>query len=297
MSKAFLRSWCYTCRSNLFQSFVAISGISLCRSAPLVIPFRGLSRKLFSTELQPRVDNIPIPSSNANSDEPLTTRSTESANDKSLQHRPWYLQVGTAVESSHPLTDRQQIPDLPETPPAILRSLLQHLSLEIGLDDLTLLDLRRRDPPPALGSNVIMIIGTARGLKHLNVSSDRLCRWLRRSGLHPYADGSLGRGELRLKRRRESRRAKLASMAGVQYAQKDDDLPNGWICVNAGIVEHEDESVQIEKLRERGFEGFGKRDGGTRIVVQMFVEEKRAEVDLEGLWDTNPNQEDRGHGV
>ncbi|KAN0081789.1 hypothetical protein V8E54_003087 [Elaphomyces granulatus] len=300
MSKAFLRPWCYACRTDIFQSFVSISGISLCRPPSLLFPFRGLPRKHFSTELQLRVDNNPIPPSNAGFDEPLTTRNNENADDdlsKSLQHRPWYLQVGTAAGPSHPLADRQQVPDLPENPPAILRSLLQHLSLEIGLNDLTLLDLRGRDPPPALGGNVIMIIGTARGLKHLSVSSDRLCRWLRKFELRPYADGSLGRRELRLKRRRESRRAKLASMAGVRYAQKDDDSPNGWICVNVGIVEHEDESVQVEKLRERGFEGFGKGDGGTRIVVQMFVEEKRAEIDLEGLWGTNPNQEDRGHVV
>lgn len=31
--------------------------------------------------------------------------------------------------------------------------------------------------------------------------------------------------------------------------------------------------------------GFGSRTNSPRIVVQMFTEEKRAEMDLEGLWD------------
>jgi hypothetical protein len=34
-----------------------------------------------------------------------------------------------------------------------------------------------------------------------------------------------------------------------------------------------------------GYIGFGSRSTAPRIVVQMFTEEKRAEMDLEGLWE------------
>lgn len=166
----------------------------------------------------------------------------------------------------------------------MLEDLLKHIFVEIGLDDLALLDLRGLDPPPALGGNVIMIIGTARSVKHLNVSADRLCRWLRSTyKLRPYADGLLGRNELKIKLRRQARRARIASKAGAIMDTKDDGITTGWICVNAGIVD-DGKIVQEQRLREEGFEGFGKIAGGTRIVVQMFTEEKRAEIDLEGLW-------------
>jgi Ribosomal silencing factor during starvation len=251
--------------------------------------------------------------------------------------------------------------------------MLEYLSVDTGLDDLTLLDLRTLDPPPALGANLLMIIGTARSVKHLNVSADRFCRWLRSNyKLRPYADGLLGRNELKLKLRRKARRAKLAASVGNTMYEKgggaDDGITTGWICVNVGqvedglvknaegqgetvaehnIQEEQDEAVAIKEpddeavteydIQEEQDEvvatqepadeaaakanitqaisdeaaaqssttqeeeeylnpdpssddqdsiyiGFGSRSNAPRIVVQMFTEEKRAELDLEGLW-------------
>lgn len=123
---------------------------------------------------------------------------------------PWYLQVQTPQISRSPLYERQQLPELPPDPPPVLQPMLEHISVDLGLDDLSLLDLRNLDPPPALGSNLMMIIGTARSEKHLHVSADRFCRWLRTTHrLTPYADGLLGRGELKLKMRRKNRRNRV----------------------------------------------------------------------------------------
>lgn len=146
-------------------------------------------------------------------------------------------------------------------------------------------DLRHLETPPALGANVIMIIGTARSVKHLNVAADRLCRWLRSTyKLSPYADGLLGRNELKIKLRRKARRARIASQSGAIVDEKDDGITTGWICVNAGVVE---EAPVQEREDFQGFEGFGAINAGTRVVVQMFTEDKRAEVDLDGLWQGN----------
>lgn len=173
-----------------------------------------------------------------------------------------------------------------------------------------------------------MIIGTARSHKHLNTSADRFCRWLRSTyKLRPYADGLLGRNELKLKLRRRNRRLKLAQSVGNTTAigaedgvgKYDSGITTGWICCNIGAVgeptpadnidhtadasdevEHavlsakdqerilEDEEAEYINPAEDDFKyrGFGSVSNAPRIVVQMFTEDKRLEMDLEGLWES-----------
>lgn len=208
----------------------------------------------------------------------------------------------------------QEVPPLPSDPPPILHPILEHLSIQIGLDNLVLLDLRHLEPPSALGANLLMIIGTARSVKHLNVSADRFCRWVRQMyKLRPYADGLLGRNELKLKLRRKAKKLRLAQSVGNTVAMQnpDDGITTGWICVNMGPVDEavlpevdgeEDGGEQINDLQAASedvaedeeeeyrnpsndhFVGFGSRVNSPRIVVQIFTEEKRLEMDLEGLW-------------
>lgn len=281
MAAALIRSArCHACRHDMLQSFMRVSGLTLTQTPRLS---NEPQRRRFFTTPYLKVESANHHLSDRNvatelhHDAPIPDESANSSQDV-----PWYLQVEPAIETTHSIARQQQIPDVPENAPPITREILQHLSLEIGLDDMVLLDLRGRDPPPALGGNVIMVIGSARGVKHLNVSADRFCRWLRSTyKLRPYADGLLGRNELKIKLRRKARRARLASSAGTTADTSDDGITTGWICVNVGSVD--DPSI-IQNMREGGFEGFGKVQGGTRIVVQMFTEEKRADVDLEALW-------------
>ena len=195
---------------------------------------------------------------------------------------PWYLQVDTPKRAPQPLSERQRLPALPESPPPILQPVLQHLSVDLGLDNLSLIDLRKLDPPPALGANLMMIIGTTRSERHLHVSADRFCRWLRSTyGLRPDADGLLGRNELKMKLRRKARRAKLLGNATEE--NEDDGVQTGWICVDMGAVESADPVPEDEPV-PKDFVGFGRRTDGVTMVVQMLTEEKREEIDLEGLW-------------
>lgn len=290
MAAALIRSArCHACRHDVLQSFVRVSGLTLAQTPRFS---NELQRRRFFTTPYLKVESANHLSSDRDiaielhDDVPIPDEATSSSQDL-----PWYLQVEPVIETTHPLARQQQIPDVPENAPPITREILQHLSLEIGLDDMVLLDLRGRDPPPALGGNVIMVIGSARGVKHLNVSADRFCRWLRSTyKLRPYADGLLGRNELKIKLRRKARRARLASSAGTTADTSDDGITTGWICVNVGSVD--DPSI-IQNMREGGFEGFGKVQGGTRIVVQMFTEEKRADVDLEALWTPKKDAKDQ----
>ncbi|WEW61191.1 ATPase synthesis protein 25, mitochondrial [Emydomyces testavorans] len=280
---------CYGCRSHVIQSFLAIADITF--PAPLYhkpFPRSQVQHQSSFSSLHGQSFRSQSAAHSTSSKEPLDDHGSEQHPDPASQtreHVPWYLKEETAEATSHPLGQRQLIPPLPDNPPPILEELLQHISVDIGLDDLSLLDLRSRHPPPALGANLIMIIGTARGVKHLNVAADRLCRWLRSTHkLHPIADGLLGRNELKIKLRRKARRAKLASNTMSSFDEKDDGLTTGWICVNVGCVENGKPATGGQK---RDFVGFGNVADSARIVVQMLTEEKRADFDLEGLWSGN----------
>ncbi|OWP06459.1 hypothetical protein B2J93_9232 [Marssonina coronariae] len=194
---------------------------------------------------------------------------------------PWYLQSGTPNEAPKQLPQCQRLPNLPTSAPPILQPLMQQISIDLGIDDLSLLDLRKLDPPPAFGANLLMLLGTARSEKHLHVSADRLCRWLRSSyKLRPDAVGLLGRNEMKLKLKRKAKRAKLLGSANDENT--DDGVRTGWVCVDVGSVEGCEEEVKTP--RHENFVGFGRRTDRVRIVVQMLTEEKREEIDLEGLW-------------
>jgi len=216
----------------------------------------------------------------------LSTQSTSedhvSAEEKSelvtKESLPWYLQVDTITKPPEFLLERQRLPEIPEDAPQMLQPLMQQLSVDLGLDYLTLLDLRKLDPPAALGTNLLMIIGTARSEKHLHTSADRFCRWLRSTyKLRPNADGLLGRDERKLKMKRKAKRAKL--LGNGMDDNGDDGIRTGWVCVDVGIVER-----TAEDEKPLGFVGFGQRSEGVKVVVQMLTEEKRAEIDLESLW-------------
>jgi len=174
------------------------------------------------------------------------------------------------------------LPDIPEDSPRLMDPLLNYVSDELGMDDLALLDLREMDPPPALGSNLLMVFGTARSERHLHVSADRLVRWLRGRGVTADADGLLGRNELKIKLKRLARKAKLLGNSGVMRGG-DDGISTGWVCVNLGMVGGSLE--EVEMLDDEGRPtGFGVPQTGTTIVVQMLTESRRHDLDLEGLW-------------
>ncbi|KAL8779253.1 MAG: hypothetical protein Q9213_007025 [Squamulea squamosa] len=203
------------------------------------------------------------------------------------QPLPWYLQVQTLRQEPKSVSERQRLPDLPDDPPPLLQPMLQHISIDLGLDDLSLLDLRDIDPPPALGSNLLMVIGTARSEKHLHVSADRFCRWLRTAHkLKPYADGLLGRGELRLKLKRKNRRTRMLNSVGASDSSNTDDgIRTGWVCVNVGMIEDGRATLQKDgDTRDDGYVGFDGEIAGVKVVIQMLTEEKREELDLETLW-------------
>ena len=282
---------CPNCRISIVRNFISLPGLSirtLHPSARRQYP-TARSRARFSSNAvkdgdghgfadEARDWNIRVEGNEETDDvEDAPQKGEESGEVSAL---PWYLNVDAPQRTSQPLLERQRIPDLPEYPPPILQPLLQQLSIDLGLDNLSLLDLRKLDPPPALGANLMMVIGTARSEKHLHVSADRLCRWLRSThNLRPDADGLIGRNELRLKLRRKARRAKL--LGSMTEDNDDDGVRTGWVCIDAGAVKSSETATET---MTQEFVGFGRRTDGVRMVIQMLTEEKREEIGLEGLW-------------
>jgi hypothetical protein len=300
---------CQSCRYDVLATFASLAGVTIrpalrLRNVSSSIPQKSChiltqSRRCFSVRAGTRQDQT-----REIAEAPLEEEVPEVETPASSSI-PWYLQVDAPIAPapSSALLDRQAIPTVPEDAPPILSPILTYLSDTAGLDNLLLLDLRHLDPPSALGANLIMLIGTARSVKHLNVSADRFCRWCRSNyKLRPYADGLLGRNELKLKLRRKARRQKLAQSVGNTLEQnRDDGITTGWVCVNVGAVDEavlqeaalEDIQEEVEDLDveeeeyvnpDDGYIGFGSRSTAPRIVVQMLTEEKRLEMDLEGLW-------------
>jgi hypothetical protein len=349
---------CYACRTSILDALTSLAGVSIA-SKRLALPrthaptstrqLHTTSRRLQSIEAEkantprePTYEDASTPPTAQDASQPPTDESSD---------LPWYLTIDDPLPplptsaTFSTLQTRQEIPPLPPNPPPLLSPLLEHLSIQTGLDDLVLLDLRSVHPPPALGANLLMIIGTARSVKHLNVSADRFCRWLRSTyKLRPYADGLLGRNELKLKLRRKARRLQLARTAGrADEASVDDGITTGWVCVNVGPVDDvtvgeeavvadpgkgtdrigtdeeeyqnpdfgdddadadaaddhhategtdlpssdtpADPATQPSTTSTDSYIGFGSRTASQRIVVQMFTAEKRAEMNLEELWD------------
>jgi hypothetical protein len=298
---------CAHCQNSVLSSFIGLSS-----PRPIRVANASVADSQWSLDASSRRKNFVVTRNfsqtarSRNGNEPAEDNLLEEAEKRArasaaVAPLPWYLQVSqakpTAVPSS-PAAARQRIPDLPDHPPPILPDVLSHISVDLGLDDLTLFDLRDLDPPPALGANLIMIVGSARSEKHLHVSADRFCRWLRSNyKLSPHADGLLGRNELKLKLRRKAKRLRLMANAGASESlASDDGIRTGWICVNVGQVQPA-ESAPTKVRRKEGFVGFGADDNGVSIVVQMLTEERRADVDLEGLWSRVLKRAEREKGA
>ncbi|MDI1486338.1 MAG: ATPase synthesis protein 25 mitochondrial [Ramalina farinacea] len=294
---------CGSCRKTLLDIFLSSAGIparTVARARATATPLRAPPPHPRFFSISCRRDNTSGAIEGNDSahngrlsyDGPVSN--VESGGEQAVSTRPWYLQVGTPQLDPNPLLKRQQLPELPPDPPPLLEWMLEHISTDLGLDDLTLYDLRQLDPPPALGANLIMIIGTARSEKHLHVSADRFCRWLKTSHkLSPYADGLLGRGELKLKLRRKARRARLLSKVGSsEKVNADDGIRTGWICVNVGNVPDGRKSMVYKDLHE-DYVGFGEEIDGAKVVIQMLTQEKREELDLEDLWGKSVRRHER----
>ncbi|KAJ4319245.1 ATPase synthesis protein 25 mitochondrial [Fusarium piperis] len=195
---------------------------------------------------------------------------------------PWFLEVEPPrhPESQH----KVELPKVPEDAPEVIGPMIKYIFEDMGLDDISLLDLRDLDSPAALGPNLIMLFGTARSERHLHISSGRFVRWLRRNhDISARADGLIGPGELRTKLRRLRKKAKLLGTNTAIIPGGDNGISTGWVCVNfSSSGNNANEAASFDDSGR--FSGFGAPQTGTTVVIQCMTEARRGELGLETLW-------------
>ena len=171
---------------------------------------------------------------------------------------PWYLRDQESDTSMVPKIELQQTqfekyPDLPYDSPPFLQPLVSRLFYDHHLQNIILLDLRNRDPPPVWGNNTIMILANVRSERQLSGVAEATSKWLKSTvGVQPRVDGLPKRESIIIKRRR-LRRKSLRKPGYLMAAPR----PTTWVSMYTG------------------YQG---------IILQLFTEQGREEYDLEGLW-------------
>ncbi|KAM0435876.1 hypothetical protein ACHAPT_002768 [Fusarium lateritium] len=272
---------CRQCQSAILRAVVSRPTASSFRTLPQrqarQLPI--LTRRFFSEEktTEPKVEK--------ETEILLTPDHTPETSDAAKSNDvPWFLEVEPPrhPESQHAV----ELPKIPEDAPEILGPMMKYIFEDMGLDDISLLDLRDLDPPAALGPNLIMLFGTTRSERHLHISSGRLVRWLRKNhDISARADGLIGPGELRTKLRRLRKKAKLMGTNTAIIPGGDNGISTGWVCVH--FSSSGDSINEAASFDDSGrFSGFGAPQTGTTVVVQCMTEARRGELDLESLWKT-----------
>jgi ribosomal silencing factor RsfS len=175
---------------------------------------------------------------------------------------PWYLrdqQLDTSLTQTR-ITIQQarqeKYPDIPYNAPPLLQPLISRLFYDHHLENILVLDLRNRDPPPVWGQNTIMILATVRAERQLRSVAEATSKWLKgTAGVIPRTDGLPKRESLVIKRRRLRR--KSLRKPGYMIAPQ---RTTSWVSMYTG------------------YQG---------LVLQLFTAEGREEYDLEGLWGDN----------
>ncbi|KAF4339852.1 ATPase synthesis 25 mitochondrial [Fusarium beomiforme] len=276
---------CRQCQSAIIRAVVSRPATSSFRSLPQTTSRRlPLATRFYSdvkknNTITEKERSSPIPPSDALNQNPEATEETTESEDV-----PWFLEVEPPrhPESQHAV----ELPKIPEGAPEVLEPMVKYIYEDMGLDEISMLDLRDLDPPAALGPNLIMLFATARSERHLHISSGRFVRWLRKNhNISARADGLIGPGELRTKLRRLRKKAKLLGTNTAIIPGGDNGISTGWVCVN--FSSNGDNIDEAAKVDDSGrFSGFGAPQTGTTVVVQCMTESRRAELDLETLWQT-----------
>jgi len=262
---------CCSCRNSILRAVLGSTATNArFLTQPQRRPFQSSTRRFLSSQRPHETDAA------------RQVEETPESDTKDESEKPWFLEEEPPRHA--PSLHKPTLPHAPEGAPALVDPMINYIYEDMGLDDISLLDLRELDPPAALGANLIMLFATARSERHLHVSAGRFVRWLKRNyKVNARADGLIGPGELKTKLRRLKKKAKLMGNNTMIVPGGDNGISTGWVCVNFSASGHDTD--ELSSFDESGrFSGFGSSLTGTTVVVQCLTESRRSELDLETLW-------------
>ncbi|KAK9362313.1 hypothetical protein V1504DRAFT_449173 [Lipomyces starkeyi] len=167
---------------------------------------------------------------------------------------PWYLREANAHST---VSNVALLPDIPEDAPKEVTEILNFLATDLGLTELSLVDLRNRNT--TFGPNAIMIVGTARSDRHLIRASEELRVHLKKTyRAKSRIEGLVSKDKLKIQERRIKK--KISKYTGDVSAYENDlrsSSKNSWVFFDS---------------RVKG------------VHIHIITSEKRWQLDLEGLW-------------
>ena len=176
---------------------------------------------------------------------------------------PWYLDPKESPSITSPLKS-VTIPKLPERHPQALENLVTYLATELGIDDLSVFDMRNKSTTTQGAYDIadFMVIGSGKSAKHLQSASTELDFYIKHE-LHklPTTEGILKSGALAKYHRKLLKKGKKAP----NYSKNTYGVtPNTWVMTDT------------------------KTDG---IVIHMLTKERRVDLNLECLWAKDSEKE------
>ncbi|KAK9254391.1 hypothetical protein V1507DRAFT_480149 [Lipomyces tetrasporus] len=167
---------------------------------------------------------------------------------------PWYLREANTHST---VTNLTPLPDIPDDAPQEVTEILNFLATDLGLMELSLVDLRSRNT--TFGPHAIMIVGTARSDRHLIRASEELRVHLKKTyRVKLRIEGLVSKDNLKVQERRIKK--KISKYTGDVSAYEQDlrsSSKNTWVFFDT---------------RVKG------------INIHVITSEKRWQLDLEGLW-------------
>ena len=185
---------------------------------------------------------------------------------------PWYLQseyVHPMRQDNIPTPSHQLSTDLiiPHGTPQTIADITRFIANETALQEIEVLDLGKRDPPPIWGADTYMVFAVARGARHLQSACSAITTHIK----HTYnarvsTDGMPSKDAILLRRRRLRRKIAKRVLKGLSTDDILPENPLGWICVE----------VPSENL-----------------VVQLLTEQGMQDTELKRFWKSSAAERDR----
>ena len=181
----------------------------------------------------------------------VDTKETE----QHVNSTPWYLQsdyVHPMRQDNIPTRSRQLNTDplIPHGTPQTIADITRFIAKETALQEVEVLDLGKRDPPPIWGAETYMVFAVARSARHLQSACSAITTHIK----HTYkarvsTDGMPSKDAILLRRRRLRRKIAKRVLKGLSTDDILPEQPLGWIC-----MEVPSENLVVQLLTEQGIQ-------------------------------------------